>query len=84
MDDNNTWQRVEMRRDQAVRAALEAADRIVCNASDGSLEETYYLTAQVAQKMIERALYPFTSRMLRTDVERRHKKRMGRTIEDGQ
>lgn len=56
-------------RHEIVRKAVEAADRIILDGSDGSCEETNFLTAQVAGKFIERALHPFNADMMRKDLE---------------
>lgn len=59
----------ERHRHQVVKRALEAADRIILEGSDGTVEETRFLTAEVAGKMMERALLPFNTEMLRKDLE---------------
>jgi len=62
-------QLVEYRRQQVVEQALSAADRIILDGSDGTCEETNFLTAQVAEKMMTRALLPFLRDMMRKDLE---------------
>lgn len=62
-------QQREYERQEITKKALEAADRIILDGSDGSCEETNFLTAKVAQGMMERALYPFYQDMLRKDLE---------------
>ena len=59
----------EYERSLAIKRALEAADRIILDGSDGSCEETNFLTAKVAQGMMERALHPFNRDILRKDLE---------------
>lgn len=59
----------EHHREKAIAAAVQAADRIILDASDGSCEETNYLTAGVADKMTEKALLPFHCAMLKKDLE---------------
>jgi len=54
---------------RVVEEALQAADKIILGGSDGSNEETDFLTAQVAQKMMERALHPFDREMLKKDLQ---------------
>jgi len=61
-------QQIEYHRQQVVEKAMEAADRIILVGSDGSCEETNYLTAKVAVKMMERALHPFSRDILRKDI----------------
>lgn len=64
----NEHANTQHRREQIVREAVHVADRIIMEGSDGSVEETNLLTAQVAQKFIEKALQPFTTEMLKTDL----------------
>jgi len=59
----------ERERNEIIRKAVEAADRIILDGSDGSVEETNYLTAEVARRMLEKSLYPFNTEMLRKDLE---------------
>jgi len=59
----------EYERQEIIKKALEAADRIILDGSDGSEEETNFLTAKVAEKMVERALHPFNRDMSRRDLE---------------
>ena len=54
---------------QIIQYAVQSADLIILEGSDGSDEETNYLTAEVARKLIERALYPISATMLRRDLE---------------
>jgi len=63
----------ERRRNDAVKDAVAAADIIILNTSDGSVEETDYLTARVAEEFVRKALGPFSSTMLRKDLENRHR-----------
>lgn len=59
----------EYERREIIKKAVEAADRIILDGSDGSVEETNFLTAEVARKFMERALLPFNSAMLHKDLE---------------
>ena len=59
----------EYERRQIIEQAVGAADRIILDGSDGSVEETNYLTAEVARKFMERALLPFNSTMLSKDLQ---------------
>ncbi len=56
-------------RQQVIGTAMGAADNIILDGSDGSCEETNYLTAEVARKMMERALLPFNADILKKDLE---------------
>lgn len=59
----------EYHRHQVIQKAVEAADYIILEGSDGSVEETNFLTANVASKMMEKALHPFGTEMLKKDLE---------------
>ena len=59
----------EYERRQIIEQAVGAADRIILDGSDGSVEETNFLTAEVARKFMERALLPFNSAMLSKDLQ---------------
>lgn len=63
------WEQREYHRHQVIRKAVEAADHIILEGSDGSVEETNFLTAEVARKIMERALLPFNTAMMRKDLE---------------
>ena len=64
------WQERELRRDQIIKEAVRTADMVLLSGADGSEEELNYLTAKVASKMLERALYPFQSKIMRHDFEK--------------
>jgi len=59
----------EYHRHIIILGAVEAADRIILNGSDGSIEETNYLTSEVARKMMEKALLHFNTEMLKKDLK---------------
>lgn len=56
------------RREDTVDKAFEAANKIILEGSDGTVEDTNYLTAEVARKFVEVALMPFGVRLLERDV----------------
>lgn len=58
----------ERERREIVRKAVEAADRLILDGSDGSVEETNYLTSEVAGQLMVKALLPFNTAMLRKDL----------------
>jgi hypothetical protein len=62
------WQKREARRNEIVKKAIEAADRIILDGSDGSVEETNFLTGEVARKFMEKALMPFNREISRKDM----------------
>lgn len=66
------WQAEEAREQAVVEAADRAADRIIMEGSDGSVEMTNYLTSQVALRMMGRALQPFSAAILRKQIAERH------------
>lgn len=58
-----------MRRREIIEKAVQAADSIIMDGSDGSNEETNFLTAEVAQKLMEKALLPFQQQMNKKDFD---------------
>ncbi len=64
-----TQQEKDYRREKAVRDAVEAADTIILDASDGSTEETNWLTARLAEGFLLKALIPFHAAKLKKDQE---------------
>jgi len=59
----------EYERREIIKKAVDAADRIILDGTDGSVEELHLLTARVAEKFMERALLPFGAAMLHKDLE---------------
>lgn len=47
-------QQREYERQEIIRNAVEAADRIILDGTDGSCEETDWLTFKVAEKFVEK------------------------------
>lgn len=62
------WQERDARRNKIIGDAVNAADKIILDGSDGSVEETDYLTAEVARKFMEKALHPFSRDILSRDI----------------
>jgi|GEM_PF-2251408 len=58
----------DYRRQEVIRKAKEAADRIILDGSNGSIEETNYLTAVFAEEMVKTALCPFHAAILKKDM----------------
>lgn len=56
------WEQDQYRREQAVRKAVETADRIIMDASNSN-EETNYLTGRVAEEFLKKAIIPFSSEL---------------------
>ena len=63
------WERRQAHRERAVQDAVNAADQIILERSDGSVEETDFLTAEVAEKLMEKALNPLRRAMTKKDLE---------------
>ncbi len=61
-------QQREHERQQIINKAVDAADRIILDGSDGSCEETNFLTAEVAKKFMVRAMNPFGMDMMKKDL----------------
>ncbi len=59
----------EREREEIIGRAVETADRIILDGSDGSCEETNYLTAKVAEVWVRKALLPLHSSMYRADIK---------------
>lgn len=70
-DPVETQMRREARRQEIVRDAVSAADRILMARSDGSNEELNFLTGQVARIFLEKACLPHVSALSRADLFRR-------------
>jgi len=65
MDEDYPGKRKEYVRLKSIEIAVELADRVIIAASDGSVEETDYLTSQVALKFSEKIANALTSKLLR-------------------
>ena len=78
------WQERDARRDKIVEDAVNAANKIISDGSDGSVEETDYLTAEVARKFMEKALNPFSRDLLSKDIKKdqKEKENDGKTGKD--
>jgi len=68
--DADKWMKLSARRSEIIEEAVEAADRIILDGSDGSVEETDFLTAEVARKFMEKAFHAFSREILRKDTEK--------------
>jgi hypothetical protein len=62
------WQERDYRRQLLVERAVGSADRIIMEGADGSTEELNYLTAQVAEAFMKKALMPLATAMLKRDL----------------
>jgi len=62
-------QQREYERQEIVRKAVDAADRIILDGSDGSCEETDWLTFKVAEKFVEKVGIQLTGELMRKDME---------------
>ena len=58
----------ERERREIIHKAVAAADRIILGGSDGSCEETNFLTSEVAGIMVTKALHPHYSALLKKDL----------------
>jgi hypothetical protein len=58
----------EVRRQTIIERAVEAADRIIMDGSDGTVEETNFLTARVAHAYMEKALNPHNMALVKKDL----------------
>jgi phosphoheptose isomerase len=58
----------ERERNEIVKRAVEAADRIIMDGSDGSVEETDHLTSEVAQRFNEKVNQSVYAKLARKDM----------------
>jgi hypothetical protein len=73
LSDDYPGQTDEFRRQRIIEMAMEAADEIIMEGSDGSEEETNFLTSAVAVKMVGKVHFPIQGQLLRRDLEARTK-----------
>ena len=59
----------EYERQEIIRKAVGEADRIILNGSDGSVEETDWLTFKVAEKFVEKVGIRLTGKLMWRDME---------------
>lgn len=59
----------EHERQEIIREAVNTADRIILDGSDGSIEETDWLTFRVAERFVEKVGIQLTSKLVRRDLE---------------
>jgi hypothetical protein len=64
-------QRDEMRLHDAIRKAVDAADKIILEASDGSVEETDFLTVSVTGAFVEKVVATLGSKLRKYELNRR-------------
>ena len=63
------WEEKEIEHNKIIEEAVSAADTIILNGSNGEEEETNYLTAMVADRLLKKALLPFKAAMQRKNFE---------------
>lgn len=59
---------IEYKRQQTIEKAVEAAERIILDQSDGSIEETNYLTYKVAESFFMKLGNVVRTTILRKDL----------------
>lgn len=59
------------RRQKIVEEAVDMVHGVIHDGSDGTTEETNFLTAAVAMQLMEMAISPFSSPLLAKDMKRR-------------
>lgn len=69
MSNPDDWQKRDARRKKIIDDAVSAADKIILHNSDSNVEETDYLTGEVARKFMEKALHPFSRDLLRKEIK---------------
>lgn len=63
----------ESRRYKILERAVDLADGILVDYSDGEIEELDWLTARIAERFLEKVVHRFSSCLLRKDLEARQK-----------
>lgn len=58
----------EYHRNKVIKEAVGKADRVILDGSDGSVEETNFITAEVAKAFMNKAMIPFNSAMTKKDL----------------
>lgn len=61
----------EQAREQAVRKAVAAADQIILETSNGSSEETNFLTAEVAYAFAEKVRLAIRHQLMAREIRRK-------------
>jgi hypothetical protein len=65
-----TLEEDRIRREEVLREAVGAANRIIMEGSQGSEEETNYLTAMTAQEFLKSVLIPIEHALLKKDAQK--------------
>ena len=66
------WQERDSRRQDIIQKAVTAADCIIFQESDGTVEETNFLTAMVAEIFVRKMILPTSGAMLDADIKADH------------
>lgn len=61
----------EFRRQELIRKAVQAADRIICDGADGSVEEINWLTVKVAEAFVQKTVIAASSALMRKEMMER-------------
>lgn len=62
-------QQREIERHEIIHNAVSAADRIIMDGSDGSIEETDWLTSEVAERFVSKVGISTAIKLKRKDME---------------
>lgn len=68
LDEWNEDLRKDYFRQNVVKKAVDIADRIIMEATDGSAEETNYLTGKVAEAFMSKVLMSLQTQMFKKDI----------------
>ncbi len=58
------WEEDEIRRSEVVRRSIEVGDRVITDATDGSVEELNFITALVAEEWVRKAMIPYHAALM--------------------
>lgn len=76
LDEHDRMAANDFRKQKAVEAAVSAVHRIILDRSNGSVEETEYLTAQVGERILKSALASIYFRLQDKETRERHEERV--------
>lgn len=72
MEEDYPGQNYDVRRQKAIEEAVRKVMHVILEASDGSVEESNYLEAEIGLKIIEQVVSRISSQLLCKDLEKRH------------
>lgn len=74
LNERDDFKNDDERRRWVVSQAVEAVQGFIGEHSDGSVEETQYLTGEVALELVKVAVIPFNGNLLKHDMNKKEEK----------